>query len=378
MSRNAKEKMSKFVQIIDDFSKTSLVSSEANTKKKVIEPLLERLGWNFSSDEVHLEFPVKIGTRTNHVDYALILEGKTTAFIEAKAFDTILSEDNSNQIISYGKVDDVRWVALTNGKIIKVFDTSAGKTEKECLIGEINLLKLPQSIEELNLIHRDSIFSGEIESAARRLSETRRAIQNLKKKRNQLAEEFEKSLLNITGEVVKQRVQNISTQLIDHAIHLFETQIEVKGEATPQTRITSSITRDVLSSLPPGEVIVCPSKPDGVEFLKKYNAWGYINMSGKRHPKYFALYVGSPESSVKFLGEIESITKPLQSLEEVKLIERKDWETFETGKRVIHLKTDSLIELKNPIPLKSKRRGLRGIKYSSLEKMIKAEKLSDL
>ena len=296
MSISFNENLQNLIQIIKNFTKTSLISSEANTKRKVIEPLLESLGWKFSGDEVQLEYPVKIGTSTNHVDYALILEGKTTAFVEAKPFTAILSEDYSNQIISYGKVDDVRWVALTNGRVVKIFDTNAGKTEKECIIGEIDLLELPKSIEELTLIHRDSILSGEIESAARRLSDTRKAIQNLRKIRNQLADEFEKNLLSITGEIVKQRVQNISTQLVDHAIHLFETQIEVKERALQGPWETTSISRGELSSYPPGEVIICPSKPEGVEFLKKYNAWGFINMSSKKKPQYFALYVGSPES----------------------------------------------------------------------------------
>jgi len=44
----------------------------------------------------------------------------------------------------------------------------------------------------------------------------------------------------------------------------------------------------------------------GVEFLKKYNAWGFVTIN-KRVP-YFALYVGKPESSVLYFGEVESIT----------------------------------------------------------------------
>ena len=38
------QKLLELVHIIDDFSKTNLTSSEANTKRKVIEPLLESLG----------------------------------------------------------------------------------------------------------------------------------------------------------------------------------------------------------------------------------------------------------------------------------------------------------------------------------------------
>jgi len=157
---------------------------------------------------------------------------------------------------------------------------------------------------------------------------------------------------------------------------LLEEQIESKKITINLD--TSFLLRGEIGHLDPGEVIICPSKPDGVDFLKKYNAWGFINMSDFRKPKYFALYVGSPESSVKYFGEIETITKPIQSKDELTTIQEEDMDTFETGKRAIHLKPGSLIELRNPIPLRSKRRGLRGPKYSTLEKIKTAQKLSDL
>lgn len=378
VSKLRSENFSDLKNRIDLFSKTNLTSSEANTKKKIIEPLLEMLGWDFSGNEVHLEYPVNIGTRTHYVDYALILEGKTIVFVEAKAFDTELTEVDSNQIISYGKIDDVRWTALSNGRIMKIFDTSAGRSEKECLIGEVNLKQLPRNVEVLMLIHRDSILTGEIEKAVKRLAATRKAITNLRKRRDKLAEEFETSILKITGELVKQRVQNISVQLVNQAIQLFETQAELKPGAITSEPI-QVISRKELSQKVPGEVLLTSSRPAGVEFLKKYNAWGFINISRTRKPQYFALYVGAPESSVLYFGEIDSITKPIQSREEIKMIQEEDMgEPFPTGKRVIHLKRGSLVKFKDPIPLESRRRGLRGKKYTTLEKMINARKLSEL
>jgi len=163
--KSSEEKWLKLTTSIERFSKTDLTSSEANTKKRIIEPLIELLNWNFESDEVRLEHPVQIGSRISKVDYALVLEGKPVVFIEAKSFDTALNQDESNQVISYGRVDDVRWAALTNGKIMKIFDTKAGKNEKQGLIAEINLTNLPTNIEILKLLHRETILTGEIESA---------------------------------------------------------------------------------------------------------------------------------------------------------------------------------------------------------------------
>ena len=61
---------------INSFAGSDMTGSEANTKKRIIEPLLGFLGWNLLSNEVRLEYPVRIGTSTPKVDYALMLEDK--------------------------------------------------------------------------------------------------------------------------------------------------------------------------------------------------------------------------------------------------------------------------------------------------------------
>jgi len=42
---------------IEEFSKTTLTNSEANTKNRIIEPLLEALGWDIRGNEVVLKYP---------------------------------------------------------------------------------------------------------------------------------------------------------------------------------------------------------------------------------------------------------------------------------------------------------------------------------
>jgi hypothetical protein len=135
--------VTQFVKRITAFATSNFTNSEANTKKKLIEPLLQILGWDLLSNEIQLEYPLRIGTSSAHVDYALILEEKPIVFIEAKAFDTALQEAHAYQIISYGKIEDVQWVVLTNGRQLKLFDTHAGKAEAECLVVELDLAKLP-------------------------------------------------------------------------------------------------------------------------------------------------------------------------------------------------------------------------------------------
>jgi len=366
-----------FVHSIKEFSQTDMVGSEANTKKKIIEPLLELLGWDLQSNEVRLEYPVSIGTKSNYVDYALILENKPIVLVEAKPFDVILTTDHSRQIISYGRVEDVQWVVLTNGKILSIFNTTLGIREEDCSVTEVNLEALPKHIKNLNLISRESVLTGEIEEASERLKATRRALHNLQQKEEEVANAFDEILLRFTGRGVNNQVRKVANQLAKKAIRLFESG----GEEIERRRVAGDIPqkkRKELSDKELGEVLLCPSRLDGVDFLKKYNAWGFIRMSKARAPRYLALYVGKPESSVLYFGDIESTTQPLKSRQDLEKIEEEDLETFETGKRVIHLKLGSLIKFKDPIPLKNKKAAPRGPIYTTLKKLIQANYVNDL
>jgi predicted type IV restriction endonuclease len=369
------DKIAKLVENIKNFAQTELVSSEANTKKRTVEPLLELLGWDLLSNEIQLEYPIQVGTSSGHADYAIFLEGKPVMLLEAKAFNVNLSTEHSSQIISYGRVDDVRWVVLTNGKLVKIFDTEAGKTEKECLVAEIDLQNLPSYASDLNLISRESILTGEIEAATKRLAATKKAVNSLIQGKDEIAQEFKKALLKITGIEIEDRIESISKKLAELAIQSFAKETEPLPQYVTEKAI-QSIARDELAAKPSGDVVVCPSKLGGVEFLKKYNAWGFVSMN-KQVP-YFALYVGKPESSVLYFGEVESITKPIKSKEDIKRIEEKDIDSFPTGKRAIHLKPQTLVKLKDPIPLKNKRVAPRGIRYTTLEKLIKANNTEEL
>jgi len=76
--------------------------------------------------------------------------------------------------------------------------------------------------------------------------------------------------------------------------------------------------------------------------------------------------------------DIESITQPLQSRQDLHKIQEEDLETFETGKRVIHLKPGYLVRFKDPIPLRDRRSAPRGLRYTTLKRLIQANHIGDL
>jgi len=368
--------LEKFVSAINVFSQTNMVGSEANTKKKIIEPMLEVLGWDTRGKEVRLEYPIKIGSTTKYVDYALMQEKKLVVLVEAKPFATTLSSDDSAQIISYGRVEDVRWVVLTNGKDLSFFDTREGKSEKKCLVFRIDLMKLPAQSNHLYLVSKQSIFSRDTEEAVKRLAASRKAALNLEQRRSEIAVELKKILLNITGTEVENQIESLSKQLSEQVIQLFKKQSETDTIETPRIDV-HQVSRRQLAMKTPGKVVVCPSRISGVDFLKKYNAWGFVKMREEDIP-YFALYVGRPESSILYFGEIESITKPLKSKEDIVKIQETDVETFEPGTRVIHLKPGTLVKFVDPVPLKNNRFVPKGRLYTTLEKLTQADKIEFL
>lgn len=374
--RLSSDKLAKLVQSIDYFSHTDMVSNEANTKKKIVEPLLEVLGWDLLSNEVRLEQVIRVGTTSGHADYALMLEGKTVVLVEAKAFDTDLSSEHSSQIISYGRVEDVRWVVLTNGRVLKIFDAKAGKSEKECLVTEVDLKDAQMRANDLGLISRESVLSGEIEAATKRLAATKLAIMNLRQKKQEISNEFKRTLVKAAGAEVETRAESIAKRLADEAVEFFEKESQTPPEPCSPKEV-QLVTRKDLAVKPAGDVVLCPSRIEGVEFLKKYNAWGFVKLRKPDVP-YFALYVGKPESSVLYFGEIESITQPLKSKDDLVKIREEDKATFEPGKRVIHLKYGTLVKFEDPIPLSSKKKAPRFLMYTRLEKLVQAKNIDEL
>ena len=143
-----------------------------------------------------------------------------------------------------------------------------------------------------------------------------------------------------------------------------------KEEAIPK------ISRDELSSLKPGNVVVCPSKPDGVAFLLEYEAWGFVRI--KRKPEYFALYVSSPRSEISFFGGVKAVVDPSDESSPVKDIYH-EYDTYEEGKKVILLQPESLYRLEEGIPLGSDMgKVIYSLRYVSLNKFLKAKTLDDL
>jgi hypothetical protein len=217
------------------------------------------------------------------------------------------------------------------------------------------------------------------------MSQIKQARNNLLQRKDQLIAGFRNVILPITGTSMEKRVETISVKLAENAIHLFRRYGEQESPIVSSIRYQGDIQdvvqvkpRTSLSEHTAGDVVIYPSRIEGVDFLKKYNAWGFVKISPTRTPKYLALYVGRPESSLLYFGEIDTITQPLHSKDDIQKIQQVDMSTFQVGRRVIHLKPQTLIRFADPIPLGEKRLAPRSLRYTTLQKILHAQTIEDL
>jgi len=113
-------------------------------------------------------------------------------------------------------------------------------------------------------------------------------------------------------------------------------------------------------------VAVYPSRPDGVKFLLKNNAWGYVRKPSKKID-YIALYVTKPQQSIVYYGKVRRIIPQ----EEHPTLARQD----RKGKCIIEL--ERVEKLKEPIAL-GEGDVIQGMRYTSLGKLLTAKTTKDL
>lgn len=98
-----------------------LQQSEALTRYVLIDPLLRLLGWDTEDpNKVRPEYPNASG----RPDYALCLNGKPVAMLEAKSLGTALNEDIVRRAMEYCTTQGVQYAIVTNGDRWEAYDLS--------------------------------------------------------------------------------------------------------------------------------------------------------------------------------------------------------------------------------------------------------------
>ena len=201
---------------------------EENTKVKLIQPLIELLGWDVYSSEVELEYPIQIGQGQARADYALLIDGTPVVFIEAKGCDTTLSDSDRSQLKSYIRQKGADWGLLTNGRQFEVL-----KRRKDSdLPEEVSLATFPIDDLETNwtileLLSKELVRSGEADRIADRIEARKLATSELRAEKETISDEVAQVIVDRVGNVLVQEIEAESKEFVDDLIEVLGTDEDV-------------------------------------------------------------------------------------------------------------------------------------------------------
>lgn len=134
--QNVIEKLQKTIEAHHGY----LAKNETRTRQVLIDPLLQKLGWNVSNPNiVQLEYRVKQG----QPDYALMSKGKPLAVIEAKRLESDLGDDQIIQALAYAVAGGIPYIIITNGDTWEMYDVFKPAEFEDCLLIKLELSQQP-------------------------------------------------------------------------------------------------------------------------------------------------------------------------------------------------------------------------------------------
>jgi len=153
--------LAKVVERVKDI--TGKIPNEESTKQHLILPILMALGWNvFSPDEVMPE----THTEEGRPDYALMINGRTVAFLEAKSIrekifaNGRINSKHARQLTRYCFDKGVDVGILTNGlqwALIKAYESGKSVDERVILAVDLTSQSTDEAIERLRWFSKEKI-----------------------------------------------------------------------------------------------------------------------------------------------------------------------------------------------------------------------------
>jgi predicted type IV restriction endonuclease len=214
------------------FEASQLSLSEAETRRALIEPVFTAIGWDTGNPViVRMEWRKSPGDRP--VDYAFMVNGVPKLLIEAeKLREDITDRKWRDQLLLYSTQVGVKWCALTNGNIIRIYNSLAEEAAPDKLLFEIEIrtvdtlagLSMEAFMEKLSLLSEESLREGRIDEAWDSIYTTRKVFDYLEKKREDLIDDI----------VKRSRLNRKSVDaLLDQIIELRESFLEREEETSP-------------------------------------------------------------------------------------------------------------------------------------------------
>ncbi len=214
----SQELIKKVQEKVLQFEASELSLSETETRGALINPIFTAIGWDMENPlVVRMEWRKSSGDRP--VDYAFMINGVPKLLVEAERLkDNISDKKWEDQLLWYSSKLGVKWCALTNGNIIRVYNSLAEEAAADKLLFEVEIktidtpvgLSISAFMEKLILLSEGNLTAGKIDEEWNRVYTIRKVFGYLKDKKDELIDDIVK-----TAKLTKKVVSEVLDRVIE-------------------------------------------------------------------------------------------------------------------------------------------------------------------
>ncbi len=201
--------------------------SEADTKRVIIEPLLQLLGWDTGGvDEVKNEYRAR--SSDNPVDYGIFLDKKPAFLLEAKPLGHNIDDRKCiTQTVAYASTCGTEWAVVTNGKDWAIYNALAPVDAERKLFRKFSIDH--DGVEEhFSLLQKNSMGEAKI----KRAWDMEHAVKQVLQAVNDLLVGRNRSLVNL----VRRNTSGLGRKEIEDALIQLEISMPALGKHSPKDK----------------------------------------------------------------------------------------------------------------------------------------------
>jgi Mg2+ and Co2+ transporter CorA len=215
-----------YVESAKPVIKDSPQMGEATTKAALLRDFIELLGWEIPMN-TELEYSVNAFGKVFKVDYALVLDGRPVAFLEAKGLDTTLTSDHREQLSEYMRSEDVNWGILTNGQEYEFYQRRVIDTNvKVDAVEQTTLQQLSNKDSIIEAYCVEAIREQESGPIIEHIRELRDTWETLTSEKDELATAVVDTLTESISDAVEPEAKSQAKEMIDRLIADIESEID--------------------------------------------------------------------------------------------------------------------------------------------------------
>lgn len=212
MSEERTRYIERSTTVLESFSQMS----ERDIEMKIVQPLLELLGWDQFND-VKSQYAIPAGTTSLNADYVLFIEETTEVIIEVKSLQS-LQENSRDQLRSYMRQAEADWGMLTNGRTFQVLNLNPNSQSSEDVLIEAPIENLDTEWDKIEILSKENIRSGKSYDIKEQLSTRKKGIELLEQKESEIKQNISEYILEETNDSLSSDLDEEVDSLVDNLI----------------------------------------------------------------------------------------------------------------------------------------------------------------